>query len=481
MDNCKKRVRKKTFWIVLGILCYFAITMYYHTHKALPEGLSFEGKVHHVEDINFIYDLPYLDHQGEFHHEGRIFDRVNQIIQEAEEFIVLDMFLFNHFYDGKYNMPKLSQNLTTALINKKKQNPETEIVLITDHINTTYGSHTTAEFEKLRQNGVQVIFSDLKPLRDSNFLYSSVWRTFFQWFQSEPGDQGWLPNPMSNTAPEVTLRSYLELLNIKANHRKVIVTDKTSLVTSGNPHNASGFHSNIAFEIKGNIKRDFLASEKAIAEYSKEDTLPTLPKKKKEKGDIQVQVLTEGKIYQRILEEVKSTKKGQEIWLGMFYLAERNIITELINASERGVKVRIILDPNQNAFGQQKMGLPNIPVAKELNEAGNKSLQIKWYNTKMEQYHTKLLYIKKREHSIILGGSANYTTRNLKDLNPETNVWIKTPKANELDQELSSYFHRIWKNKDADYTQEYSSQDYSIAWLQYIGYRIQKALNFTTY
>lgn len=44
-------------------------------------------------------------------------------------------------------------------------------------------------------------------------------------------------------------------------------------------------------------------------------------------------------------------------------------------------RVRIILDPNQNAFGQQKMGLPNIPVAKELNEMGNKSSQIKWNNT----------------------------------------------------------------------------------------------------
>ena len=39
----------------------------------------------------------------------------------------------------------------------------------------------------------------------------------------------------------------------------------------------------------------------------------------------------------------------------MFYLSERKIVKGLIAAHERGVKLRILLDPNKDAFGREKM------------------------------------------------------------------------------------------------------------------------------
>ncbi|MGF2618295.1 phospholipase [Rossellomorea vietnamensis] len=481
MKKLINRLNMRNVVAALLVLVFFGAIMFYQTHKPLPEGISYEGQVFRTDDVNFLYDLSYKDKSGNFHHESRIFERVNEMIAEAEDFVVIDMFLFNSYYDGDHDMPDLAGNLTKTLIEKKRSNLEIEMVFITDHINTTYGSHHAPEVQQLKENGIKVMYTDLKPLRDSNYVYSAVWRTFFQWFQSEPEDDGWLPNPLASTAPDVTLRSYLELLNVKANHRKVVVTDQSSLVTSANPHNASGLHSNIAFEVGGPIIGDILETEKAAARYSDGPQLPDYQGTQSSGGSIKVQVLTEGKIYKRALAELDQAGKGDTVWLGMFYLAEREVIDGLVNAARRGADVRIILDPNQNAFGNQKMGLPNIPVASELEERGEDNIHIRWYNTKMEQYHTKLLYIKKEDKATILGGSTNYTTRNFEDLNLETNLWVETPLDQEINQELSNYFNRIWDNEDALYTEKFSEKEYEMSWVKYIGYRIQKLLNFTTY
>lgn len=68
--------------------------------------------------------------------------------------------------------------------------------------------------------------------------------------------EGWIPNAMASEAPKMTLASYMTLLNIKANHRKAIVTDKEAIVTSSNPHNASGFHGNVAMKVTEPVLND---------------------------------------------------------------------------------------------------------------------------------------------------------------------------------------------------------------------------------
>lgn len=77
----------------------------------------------------------------------------------------------------------------------------------------------------------------------------------------------------------------------------------------------------------------------------------------------------------------------------MFYIANRDIINALHDATDRGVNVRLILDPNKTAFGNTKTGLPNVPIASELIK--DEGISIRWYETEDEQYHTKLMYIKK--------------------------------------------------------------------------------------
>nr|WP_316046910.1 phospholipase D-like domain-containing protein [Planococcus glaciei] len=62
----------------------------------------------------------------------------------------------------------------------------------------------------------------------------------------------------------------------------------------------------------------------------------------------------------------------------------------LKEAANRGVDVRMILDPNENAFGTEKTGLPNRPVVNEMYEEANGNLKVRWYNTTKSQFHTKI-------------------------------------------------------------------------------------------
>ena len=56
------------------------------------------------------------------------------------------------------------------------------------------------------------------------------------------------PNPFG--CEPVTVRSWLAILNLKANHRKVAIADDgtelRALITSANPHDGSSAHTNRA-------------------------------------------------------------------------------------------------------------------------------------------------------------------------------------------------------------------------------------------
>jgi phosphatidylserine/phosphatidylglycerophosphate/cardiolipin synthase-like enzyme len=469
--------KNKLLTIILILILIIILTSVYHSYKPLPEGVSFEGDVHYVSEVDFLYDLTYGD-KDNLQKEHKIFDRIFQIIDEAEKFIVIDMFLFNGYHDGEMDYPPLSSNLMESLISKKKESPDVDIVFITDEINTTYGSHEAEELSVLEDNGIRVIETNVKVLRDSNPLYSGVWRVFFQWFGQ--GGSGWIKNPMAEDAPETTVRSYLKLLNIKANHRKVIATDKTAMISSANPHDASGLHSNTAFEVSGNIIADILKTEQAILDFSGGGTLPKFTGAEEE-GDIAVQLLTERKILNHVLEEIRKSKDKEEIWVGMFYLAERKIIEELIDAADRGVTVNLILDPNEHAFGQQKIGLPNRPVASELLEEGQGNIELKWYNTQGEQYHPKMIYFNRAEESTIIGGSANFTRRNLYDLNLETDIKITANNNEQVMKDMDDYFLRLWSNEDEIYTLPYETYKDEMPIVKKAMYRLQKIFRFTTY
>ncbi|OKP78148.1 phospholipase [Paenibacillus sp. P3E] len=479
--------RHKWIWWMLGLLIFWlAGVMIYQTHKPLPAGISFESPVYQVDKVSFWHDLTYPDKSGREQHEDQILPRILQIIEESRQFLVIDLFLFNHYTHKDQHFPAVSQELADKLVTQQAAHPDMEIVFITDEVNTNYGSAPNPLLEEMRAAGIKIILTDVDPLRDSTPAYSAVWRTFIQWFGQS--GTGWIPNLMASGGPDITVRSYLKLLNVKANHRKVVVSEKTALISSGNVHDASAYHSNSALEVQGPIISDILKSEQAAADLSEAgpilSKMPVFSRQGAVKpgGPLEVCYLTEGKIYKYALEGIRSTGKGDTLWMGMFYLADDRILDELVKASARGADIRLLMDPNQNAFGRDKIGIPNRPVAMDLNKRTGGKIAIRWYNTGTEQYHTKLMFIAKASgQSVVLGGSTNFTARNLDDINLENNLWVGLTKEQPLYAEMESYFNRLWSNEDAQYSLPLEEYQSDVTWIKYILFRMQKNLGFTTF
>ncbi|MDD4363708.1 MAG: phospholipase D-like domain-containing protein [Atribacterota bacterium] len=164
----------------------------------------------------------------------------------------------------------------------------------------------------------------------------------------------------------------------------------------------------------------------------------------------------------------------------MFYLSHRDTIKSLIDAANRGVNIKLILDPNKDAFGRKKNGIPNRQVAQELRDKTNNEIQVKWYDTHGEQFHTKMVFIEKNNKSIIISGSANLTRRNIDDYNLETNLLIKTNSDTKLNNDVKNYFNRIWSNEDGYYTVEYDEYK-TESLIKTIIYRIQELTGSSTF
>lgn len=112
--------------------------------------------------MKFLADQTYMDAQGQQQVDQHIFREVFQLIDQAQTTIVLDMFLFNQEVGkSKVKQIALTQQLTNALIAKRRQDPNIQVVLITDPINSVYGGIAPKHYRQLRQAGVDVIETDL--------------------------------------------------------------------------------------------------------------------------------------------------------------------------------------------------------------------------------------------------------------------------------------------------------------------------------
>ena len=451
-------VIKKIFGTVIVVVVLISA---FGLFKPLPEGVSFEGEVHSVpaSSISFYSDITYVDNRGNRHSEQQIFDEVFRMIDDANSYILLDLFLFNEFMGtATTTYRQLSRELTDKLIEKKASNPDVAIQLITDPINEFYEGYRSPHFNALEDAGIEVIVTNLKPLRDSNPLYSGVWRTFFQWFGNSY-EEGVFPNPLDSSGQKVSLRSYLSSFNFKANHRKVVMTDYVRgnqagfsvLLASANPHDGSSAHSNSAVRIDHYIWHDVLSSERAVAEFSNETFIEPstefINSVSDADGEVRVQLITEGAIRDKVIESIDDLVAGDSLDMAMFYLSDRKVIKALKEADERGAKIRLLLDPNKDAFGREKNGMPNRYVASELYNHTNGNTEIRWCDTHGEQCHSKLLLLKTDGGYEMVLGSANLTRRNIRDLNLETNIYIASDARIAAIDDAYDFFNTMWKNE----------------------------------
>lgn len=473
-------------WLGLILLLWLVVVAgagVYHQHKPLPQGLDAATPMRPAQDLRFLSDETWQTENGERRMEQAIFDEVLRLIGQAERLVVLDMFLFNDFAGATTAEHRpLSDQLTEALVRRSEAVPGLRAVVITDPFNTVYGSLMPDHLRALEAAGVRVVLTDLARLRDPNPLWSSVWRVCCQWLGNDRGG-GWLPNPFGETP--VTLRSYLDLLNFKANHRKTLVVDEgdtwTGLVTSANPHDASSAHSNVALRFSGRAALDLLKTEQAVARFSGSGfplSDPLMPAVRN--TGARIQILTESAIREAAMTLIDRSGRGERLDMAMFYFSHRELLEAMLAAHERGVNVRVLLDPNRDAFGRTKQGIPNRQVALELHRAG---IPVRWCNTSGEQCHSKLLMRRSGSGELeLLLGSANFTRRNLDNYNLETNVRLLTTVDHSAASAATAFFRRAWNNQPAG--RRYSLPYEAFAddsWFRYWRYRLMEATGLSTF
>jgi HKD family nuclease len=501
--------RRAILWTLVAL---WAGTAYWQTNKPLPPGVHVDSPWYPITpaDVSFIADITSADAYGRQNSSQAIFDQVLGVIRSAHKFIVLDYFLFN----SELGLPEgagppfrqMAGELRDTLIERRRTEPDLQVLLITDPINEVYGGITSRDLRLLHAAGVDIAVTNLDALRDSNYLYSSFWRLGIKWWSagdlppgSRPGDSqrqagGWLPNPLDESAAPISFSAWGRLLNFKANHRKLVVADDgrggvVAIVGSANVHDASSAHSNAALKVSGPAALPLLRSELEVARFSgwtgRMSAAPgqdgALPAGSGAGG--RLKVLTEGAIRAELLERLDSTVRGENIDIAMFYVSDRGVIESLLAASHRGVNVRLILDPNKDAFGRAKTGIPNQPVASELVAASDGAIHVRWYRTHGEQFHTKLAMVYGPERFWLTVGSANLTRRNLADYNLEANLALEAPRNARIAQQVVDYFETLWSNRASlgiEYTADFGYYA-DPSQLRYWLYRVMEGTGVSTF
>jgi hypothetical protein len=492
-----RRKRRLGRLFAYGFLILWLLTALWNLFKPLPDGVSVRGTIVEtpLNQLQFLNDVTGADVFGAPVVHQQIFDSVLALIGQSREYLVLDFFLFNDqrgaALDAKPHR-ELSVELRDALLARKRAMPQMKILVIADPINDVYGGLPSRDLAELRGADIDVVTPDLDALRDSNMIYSSFWRLAMSWWSGDGSGDAYLPNPLDAGPDRVSLGAWARLLNFKADHRKVIIGDDgnggiTGIVTSANPHDASSLHSNVGLKVSGAALVPLLESELAIAadagwSGNLEPPEAATPAMSPE-NTARVQVLTESEIRAAIVRNFAGARVGDSIDIAMFYFSDRDVIQALLAAAKRGVAVRVLLDPNKDAFGRTKDGIPNRSVATELAAASDGAIKVRWFRTHGEQFHSKLVAMRTATEFWFTLGSANLTRRNLEDFNLEANVAASVPLNAEIATQIVTWFDSLWNNRgppELEYTAEfgaYADPSQGSYWL----YRLMEATGLSTF
>ncbi|MEO0508358.1 MAG: phospholipase D-like domain-containing protein [Verrucomicrobiota bacterium] len=464
------------FGALLGVTC---LPYLLFRQKDMPPGANRSSPFYSFNYAELLIDCTAWDAKQErYILDHRIFDTMLREIEQAETFLIADFFLWNPWrgkLEGGGNLRPLANELTVALIEKRIQNPDMPMLVITDPINRIYGDQAPEIYDRMADAGIPVVFTALDELPDSNMVYAPQAWFWSKFIPDESSDEATrsMPNPFDPLGEKLTLAQFGRLLYFKANHRKALITGRIGgetrvLIPSLNPADGSANHSNVGLLVDGPVARVAADSEISIARWSVSkdenihaglvpeaakaiadiyDLLETFPKPDHAgQGSASVAYRSERAIQDEIVLQFQKAVTGTRIDIGMFYFSDRKVVEALIGAIERGAAVRVLLDANRDAFGREKNGIPNRMIAAEIMELSEQyQVEVRWAATHGEQFHGKVLRVSGPQQEILFLGSANWTRRNLANLNLEANLLLAN--TSFINEAFDAYFDSIWNNK----------------------------------
>ena len=443
------RARRRLPRLALLILfLVWAALAFWHSHKPLPPGTHLDAAACAVppEAVSFIADVSSADAYGRPVLSQAIFDELLTAVHAARRFIVLDYARFAAAPAQAAPQRRLSGELVAALLEQRRLMPQLAVLVLLDPANEL----GAAPLELLRASGVAVVPVELGGLRDANLLSGPLWRL---------GLRAW---PGGGAAVAQRLR-------LTADHRKLLIADDgreglVGIIGSAEPADAESAWSNLALRVRGPVLASLLEAELTLAQRSgwRGPVAPFVPPADAEcaEGTPTVQVLTEGAIGVALRRALEAAAPGEAIDLASYALAERGVIEALLAAARRGVHVRLILDPQEDARSAAPGGLPNQPVASALVARSGGAIQVRWYRTHGEHFHGSLALVYGASRLWLALGSANFTRRGLDDYNLEADVALRLTRAEPLAQQALGYFDALWGNRAGlgiEYTADYAA------------------------
>ena len=407
-----------------AVVAAWAGAGWWGNHKALPPGAHVASAIAAVpaDQISFIADITAADAYGRAVVSQGIFEQLLEVVRGARAFVVLDYALIGGAPSA--GAPALGAQLQDLLLERRRALPALKVLLITDPASNASQAAPTGVLPLLQSAGVDVVVTDRGVLRDAKFLYTGSWHA-------------------------------------AADHRKVLIADDghgglAGIVGSANPQDVQGLWSNAAVRLAGAPLEALLASELALARASgwRGDAAlfaaaaASTPATAAAATLARVQTLSEGAIRTALLARLDAAAAGAAVDVATYKLADRAVLEALLAAAGRGASVRVLLDPGEDTQSMLS-GIPNQPVANELQARSAGAVHVRWYRTHGERFHTSLVAVYGQERCWFTVGSANLTRRSLGDYNLEANVAVEVARTAPLASQLLRYYDTLWSNRAA--------------------------------
>jgi hypothetical protein len=434
-DPPASRFRRLAKLAALALLFAWLCVVFWNSAKPLPPGMHTVSQTARLSeaDVDFVFE------------RSRPSDTLApdlSAIDHAEQLIVLDR-------------SPVGAEAAQHLLARRHLRPNLKIVVITDPGSEMLGGAPPRTLASLEQVGMVVARVRLDRLRDSNPLYTGAWRLVF----------GWWSDPYDETPGESSVAAWSRRQNFKADQRQVLIADDgsggwTAVVAAADAHGG--------LVLRGALARAMVSSELQVAAWSTEDDrLPSAPPMgSRGVGSIDARFVTEAGIETALLDAMAAAGAGDQIAIAVQTLSERPFVLAALRAAARGAHIQVLLAPD---------AMPNRIVARELHRAGSGRIEVRWSSFAQGAMHPKLLLVKRRGDLWMNWGSANFTRRNLGDLDLESAVELRMPVRSPPARAAMEYFATAWANAAVD--SSYADQPITAYW----GYRFAEATGFSSF
>ncbi len=460
-------------WSCAAIAAVWGAAAVHYANRELPAGARLNSAAQSVptRDVTFRYDITGADAYDHGFSSHTIFEAMLRNIGAARSLVVLDCHRCSDTSANAaepFTMPiPMASELIDALLARKAAVPPLQVLVIADPGNDVEGSAPAPELAKLAAAGIPVVTADLSALRDRNLLYGAP----------------------SRLIAKLTGRTRAQLSNFKSSDRRVLITDDghgdlTALAGSAEPAMAASSDTVTALQVSGAAVRPLLTSELQLARafgWSGELTVPAPQPPRAttiDSGALDLQWLGEGAIRDALLQHIGAATAADSIDIACDSLSDRQLIGALLAAGQRGVTVRMILDPRKSS---SLWGSANQSVGSELIAASDGRIRVAWYRTHSEQFRAALILIHGSGPAWMVTGSASLTRRDLGDYDLALDAALSGPASAEPLASAQAFFETLWNDRGPPGIEYTADAD---AWadpsqLRYWAYRLMEFLGIS--